>query len=202
MSPRSKLIKPKLLVASTIYGYEDQLSSIYAQLSSYGYDFLNSHMGTVLANPSKSNLESCLDAVKECDAILGIIRPTYGSGVLEDGGLSITHQEIRLAIALNKARWFLAHRDVIFARQLLKKISCTGVHEGGGAVIKVAPSSSFDVRSIDVYNEVIKSSEPPAERIGHWAQEFYRFDEMLAFIRAQFEDIDKVVAIIKAMKHE
>ena len=65
----------KILVASTVYGFEDQLSAIYTQLDSYGYDVLNSHMGTVYAGAENSNLESCMGAIDECDAFLGIIRP-------------------------------------------------------------------------------------------------------------------------------
>jgi hypothetical protein len=32
----------KILVASTVYGYQDQLSAIYAQLDGLGYEVMNS----------------------------------------------------------------------------------------------------------------------------------------------------------------
>src|SRR4051812_10862887 len=116
MTPKNDI---KVLVASTIYGYQDQLASIYAQLDSYGYTVMNSHMGTVYAGADKSNLEDCLSAVEECDAFLGIIRPDYGSGVI--GETSITHEEVLRAILRKKARWFLVDSKVVFARQLLNK---------------------------------------------------------------------------------
>ncbi len=95
----------RILVASTVYGYQDQLSAIFSQLDSYGYDVMNSHLGSVYAGADKSNKENCLEAVNDCDAFLGIIRPDYGSGII--GETSITHEEVLKAILLRKARWFL-----------------------------------------------------------------------------------------------
>ncbi len=60
MTPKHNI---KVLVASTIYGYQDQLSAIYSQLDSYRYDVMNSYMGTVYAGADKSNIANCLDAV-------------------------------------------------------------------------------------------------------------------------------------------
>ena len=55
--------KIKVFVASTVYGYENELAAIYSQLDTYNYEVLNSHMGTVYAGAEKSNLENCLSAV-------------------------------------------------------------------------------------------------------------------------------------------
>ena len=69
--------KVKIMVGSTVYGFEDQLSQIVAQLIRLGYDVICSHYGTIKVNPSLSNLDNCIKAVEECDRFLGIIRPYW-----------------------------------------------------------------------------------------------------------------------------
>ena len=41
----------KIMVGSTVYGFEDQISQIVAQLITLGYEVLNSHYGSVKVNP-------------------------------------------------------------------------------------------------------------------------------------------------------
>ena len=86
------------MVGSTVYGFEDQLSQIVAQLNTLGYDVLNSHYGSIQVNPKLSNMDNCLKAVEECDLFLGIIRPYYGTGNI--GERNITFEEIKKAIEL------------------------------------------------------------------------------------------------------
>lgn len=126
----SKSSKLKILVSSSVFGFEELLESTYAILDSYGYDVLMSHKGTLPVDPANSALDCCLDAVHDCDVFLGIILPRYGSGVEEDGEDSITHREIIEAIALNKPRWFLVHEHVAVARQLLSPYRKKEVKDG------------------------------------------------------------------------
>src|SRR5260221_8667285 len=70
----------RVLVSSTVYGYEDFLESIYAILGNFGYEVLMSHNGTIPIEPEISAMSSCLKTVEECDVFLGIILPRYGSG--------------------------------------------------------------------------------------------------------------------------
>ncbi len=106
--------KLKIMVSSTVYGVEELLDRVFALLTGfgyqteYGYEVLMSHKGTVPVSSNETAFESCLKAVEKCDLFLGIITPQYGSGV-DATGLSITHQEMKRAIELNKPRWFLAH---------------------------------------------------------------------------------------------
>jgi hypothetical protein len=191
----------KILVASTIYGFQDQLATIYTQLDSYGYDVLNSHMGTVFADPEKSNLQDCLAAVDECDVFLGIIRPHYGSGVI--GEKSIFHEEVNKAIELKKPRWFLADSRVVFARQIFRK--STIVERNTAKEIKVEnilvrSNDVFDIRSVEIYNEVTQDKIPAKERIGHWVQEYYDLPGITRFVEGQFMTSAKVSEIIKRMK--
>ena len=92
------------MVASTVYGFEDQISQIVAQLNTLGYEVLNSHYGSIKVNPRLSNLKNCLNAVEECDLFFGIIRPYYGTGNI--GNKNITFEEIKKAIRLKKPYWF------------------------------------------------------------------------------------------------
>ncbi len=180
----------KIMVGSSVYGFEDQLSAIVAQLTTLGYEVLNSHNGSIKVNPGMSNLENCLEAVKECDLFLGIIRPYCGTGNIGDN--NITFEEIKEAIRLKKPYWFLVHRDVVFARLLFKKIKLKS-----GDTIEVEPNRNFDPLSIEMYEHVIKNHMPVTLRNGNWAQEFFRLDDMMTYINTQFsskEFIDHILS--------
>lgn len=181
--------KVKIMVASTVYGFEDQLSQIVAELQLLDYDVLNSHNGSIKVNPKLSNIDNCLNAVKECDLFLGIIRPYYGTGNI--GDLNITFEEIKMAIKLKKPYWFLVHRDVVFARLLFSKMTLKK-----GCDIVIEPNKFFDKRTIDIYEYAIAHHIPVTLRNGNWAQEFYRLDEMMTYIKTQFSDKDFVENII------
>jgi hypothetical protein len=178
-----KSTKVKIMVGSTVYGFEDQLSQVVAQLNTLGYEVLNSHHGSIKVNPHLSNLDNCLNAVKECDLFLGIIRPYIGTGNL--GDINITFEEFKKAIALKKPYWFLVHRDVVFARSLFKKMKLKS-----GDEIIIEDNRLFDKRSIEIYEYVIQNHVPVTLRNGNWAQEFYRLDEMMVYILAQFSDME------------
>jgi hypothetical protein len=188
--------KIKIMVASTIYNFEDNISTICSELSTMGYHVLNSHIGSIKVNPYESNLENCLNAVRECDVFLGIIRPYYGTGNIDE--LNITFEEIKLAMKLNKPYWFLVHRDVVFARQLMKHLCFVDTLGNEYKNISVKPNKNFDVRTLDIYNHVIKEGTPIATRTGNWAQEFYRLDEALVYIKAQYEDKDFILGVLNS----
>lgn len=193
--PTKSAPKIKIMVASSVYGFEDQLSAIVAQLVTMDYDVINSHTGRIKVDPNLSNLENCLNAVEECDLFLGIIRPYYGTGNI--GELNITFEEIKRAIQLQKPYWFLVHRDVVFARQLFNKMKAKEEGKKLFDVVEVVKNSQFDPRCIEVYEYVIKNHISVELRNGNWAQEFYRLDEMMTYIDTQFSDKDIVKNILK-----
>jgi len=177
------------MVSSTVYNFEDHLGQICAVLDGFGYEVWNSHLGTIPVNPNLSNLENCIAAVRECDVFLGILRPFYGSGII--GERSITHEECLQAVVLGKPRWFLVHRDVTFARQLLRR----HLYKLNGARTKFRLKKSSvmdDPRVIDLYDDVVQSAVPPAQRKGHWAQEFYRINEVFTYLDSQFKNTERV----------
>ena len=181
--------KIKIMVGSTVYGFEDQLSQIVAQLNILNYNVLSSHYGSIKVNPKLSNLDNCLNAVAECDLFLGIIRPYCGTGVI--GEKNITFEEIKEAIRLKKPYWFLVHRDVVFARNLFKKMKLKG-----GDEIAISDNRFFNKLSIEMYEYVIKNHIPVTLRNGNWAQEFFRLDDMMVYVTAQFSDKDFINEVL------
>ncbi len=195
----SKNRKPrlKILVSSSVFGYEELLESTYALLESFGYEVLMSHKGTMPVNPDESALESCLDAVSQCDVFLGIILPRYGSGIEEPGSHSITHREFIKAIELNKPRWFLVHEHVAVARQLLspyRKKDDAGKDrhpfewDAGIPFQKTAILS--DLRVIDMFELAMRHDVPKLkDRSGNWVQHYGSDDDARLFVTAQFRRI-------------
>jgi len=196
-----KAVRPaklKIMVASTIYGFEDQLEQICTTLKQFGYEVWNSHMKTIPVNPAKSNTQNCLDAVAKCDLLFGIIRPQYGSGVID--ATSITHQEMVKAIQLGKARWYVAHRDISVARQLLKQYMFDTKNKPIKGFTYRSTKVMDDIRVIDLYNQTIRSDVEPAKRVGHWVDEYFRIGDIMQCIMTQFESVDRIRDIITQMK--
>lgn len=193
----TKKKKPTLFVSSTIYGSEELLNQLYSVLKSFGYEVWMSHKGSFFVPSDKPTFGNCLRAVKECDLFLGIITPSYGSGK-EAGKLSITHQEMQLAIKLDKPRWLLAHADVVFARRLLIDLEYDTPDKRKTLQLKKGAKSITDLRVIDMYEEAIRHDEPELEkRTGNWVQEFNFTKDVLEFAESQFSDIERILPLIK-----
>lgn len=190
--------KIKIFVASSIYGFEDQLTQICSTLNTFGYEVWNSHIRTVPVHPGLSNQENCLKAVEDCDCIFGIIRQKYGSGVI--GNRSITHEEMKKAIELNKPRWFIAHHDIKVARELLKQYMFRSAKRKNRQFTYSGTSIMDDIRIIDLYNDTIKNDVSPDERVGHWVDEYFEITDILQCVKTQFVDINRVQRIINEMK--
>ena len=185
------------MVASTVYYFEDQITQIYGVLSGFGYEIWNSHMGTIPQHPAHSNLQNCVAAVRNCDVFLGFVRPFYGSGTI--GERSITHEEFREAMARPKPRWLMVHRDVTFARQLLKPYMFK--RDGERTKFKLRKNPVLDdLRVIDLYHDAIQNDVPPPDRRGHWVQEFYRMADVLAYLEFQFKDEGRIRRICEEMR--
>lgn len=114
--------KPNLMVSSTVYGSEDLLDNIYLRLSKK-YNVFMSHKGTVINDSKNSCYQDCRKAVEDCDIFLGIITPSYGSGLSKSNPFSITHQEMKLAKELNKKRFYIVNDKVIFSSIFLEDMS-------------------------------------------------------------------------------
>jgi hypothetical protein len=171
------------------------LDRIYTLLTAFGYETWMSHKGTVPVFSNHSAFENCIRAVIKCDLFLGLITPRYGSGT-EGDGLSITHQELRKAIELNKPRWLLAHDHVVFARALLRNIGHDGA-EGRKNLTLKRNQIIDDLRVIDMYEEAVLSQQPVRLRQGNWVQKFRSMDDAALFATAQFSRYQEVEAFVK-----
>lgn len=186
--------KLKILVSSVVYGYEDLLETIYALLESFGYEVLMSYKGTIPIDPDESAMDSCLQAVDDCDLFLGVILPRYGSGKETPDGLSITHREAEKAISDNRPRWFLVHEHVAIARQLLSPYRKKDQNGNGTSPFEFQAGIQFgktpvlsDVRIIDLIELAMRHDVPDvAERQGNWVQPFGPDDDARLFVTAQF----------------
>lgn len=178
----------KLMLASTVHGFEDQLSKIIHDFAEKDFNVLSSFQGSIKVNPKLSNLDNCIQAVVEASWFLGIVRPYFGTGNINEK--NITFEEIKTAIKLNRPRWFYIHRDVIFAAKILESIQVNNI-EGSETKTsnELLPNHYIDKEAIDLYNYVIKNNEKHLElRNGNWAQEFFVFTEALTYVRSQFLD--------------
>lgn len=183
------------MVSSTVYGMEDLLNQIFATLQGYGYTVWMSHRGTIPLNPNNSNFDNCLEAVDQCDAFLGIINGRYGSGVYpaED---SITHQEIRRAIARNKLRWFLVHHNVIIARELLKQFRFND--DGTPKDLHFRRTNIIDdIRVLEMYECAIRSDVELTERTGNWAHPYTNHEDALRFIGVQLANPKTIQKLLR-----
>jgi hypothetical protein len=194
--------KPKLtiVVSSTVYGIEELLERVYTLLTSYGYEVWMSHKGTLPVRSDRTAFENCLAAVEKCDLFLGIITPYYGSGrdPMKPEELSITHQEMRLAIELKKPRWILAHDHVVFARSLLANLGFQGTDGRKQLSLRKKPILD-DLRILDMYEEATIDAEdiPLADRDGNWVQKFQNTEDGSLFVGAQFFRYQEIEQFIK-----
>lgn len=184
------------MVSSAVVGLEETLERVFNTLAAYGYHVWMSHAGTLPVDSNKSNFQNCLDAVERCDAFLGIITGRYGSGRV-DSEPSITHLEMRRAVELGKLRYFAVHHHVTTAREVLKSLRYDRDHR-----VRELPDFRRnkiidDLRVLDLYDEVILSGQPLAERRGNWAQEYTTTRDLLRYVEAQFEDSARIRALLE-----
>lgn len=183
----------KMMLASTVYGFEDQLSKIIDDLEQNGFQALNSYYGSIQVNPNLSNLDNCIQAVRNTQWFTGLVRPYYGTGNIDEK--NITFEEIKTGIQLQKPRWFYIHRDVIFANRIIDFIEVKKVlqkNDDGQIVPQkniLHKNSHIDIETIDLYNCVTKDNEKKLKlRNGNWVQEYFSFTEAEIYIKTQFSD--------------
>lgn len=106
---------------------------------------------------------------------------------------------MREAISLKKPRWFIAHRDITIARQLLKQYMLDGQNQPDPSFTYKPTKVMDDIRVVQLYNDTILNDVPANERIGHWVDEFFRLSDILKCIETQFADVERVRQIVEQM---
>lgn len=183
--------RPVIMISSTVYGIEELLERIYTILTAFGYEVWMSHKGTLPVFSTNTAFENCLLAVEKCDLFLGLITPSYGSGIDKDS-LSITHQELLKAIELKKPRWLLAHNNVVFSRRFLRELGYASKEKRKELNLKKGASSLSDLRVIDMYEDATLEIEPLDKRVGNWVQEYNNDEDAFLFASAQFSRVQEV----------
>lgn len=195
--------RPVVFVSSTVYDKKDMLITIRNMLESAGYDVRISSAGTVPADSSISAYENCLNAVRDSDFFIGIISPSYGSGIIAKTSVSITHEEMRRARDLRKPRLILVDERVKTIADFLNHLGFR--HEKGRKEFqrmienyKGDSSKAFknaakicDIRSVDLYDEMLLGEDanpdkPAEERIGNWIQDYRTIKDFKTYLAAQF----------------
>lgn len=185
-----------ILVSSPVYGHQELLNQVFAVLTGYGFRVWMSHKGTLPVIPGRTAFESCLDAVTNCDVFLSIITGRYGSG--KDGtDISITHQEVLRAIELEKPRFFLVHRDVVTARQLLRQFRLDEKGNPRPHTFFKSTDVLEDIRILDMYSAAVRADLPLAERKGNWVQQYDTSDDVLLYLNSQFSDLARIEHIVR-----
>ena len=77
-------LTPNIMLSTSVYGFENEISQVCILLKYLGYNEWNSHLCTIRVNSALSYLENCLKAVENCDLFLGIIRTQCGKGYIDD----------------------------------------------------------------------------------------------------------------------
>ena len=110
---------------------------------------------------------------------------------------------MRLAVRLNKPRWFLVHGHVTLARQLLRQFLFRKDGKPKAKPLKFMPTKVLDdLRVIDMYDDVTQSALPVADRKGHWAQEYLDLSQALRTIETEFRNVERVRKIVREMKND
>lgn len=208
--------RPIIMVSSTVYGIEEFLERIYFLLTNYGYDVWMSHVGTIPVDSNRTAFQNCEDAVEKCDLFLSIITPWYGSGQDQQskevsmvecssqqlwcrgGKVSITHQEMRLAVKWNKPRFLLTNENVLFAKNLLDNLGFDSSEKRQKQCKLIDGSKSIsDLRVIDMYEESTHLLFRGNLLVN---QQFYRFQEAESFINETLSDPEKVMLAAKRLQ--
>lgn len=184
----TKKRKPSIMFAATDYGHEDEIRTIATCLKRYGYNVVNSLIGTLPNDSSLSNMDNCVNAVQDCDLFFGLIHTDYGSGNI--GDKNITREEFRKAVTLDKPRWGMVAELVVTARNVVnhlclasevkkKKEEQTDVR----SLVTMRKNSFLDYECIGFYDEMVQSDKPAEERVGNWIQPYRTQADILEYIK-------------------
>lgn len=191
--------KIKIMLSSSIYGFEDNIKQVASYLESLGYDVISSLLGTVKVNPNLSNLDNSIRAVEECDIFLGFIRTYCGTGNI--GEKNITFEEIKHAISLDKPYWFMAEHDVMFCRNLFRN-GVKPIESGKNVWDVIKPNKKFfNPLCIDMYDYVVKDDvRDIPSRTGNWVQPYHEIGDIIKFVQKQFADVEYIRELVESKK--
>ena len=161
--------KLKIWLSATSVSGED-LGQIISVLNRK-YDIIQSQEVVAKAG-NYFNLEAHLKILEQCDLFLGVIQPKLSKST--SGVENIYIEEIKKAEELKIPFWYLVHRDVTFTRNLLNDLVKTG-----DDILKSTNRYFFDVRTIEIYKEILNQSIGNSDANSHKPIEFFRLDGLI-----------------------
>jgi len=185
---------PKLsvMVSSTVYGIRPLLKQVFGMLNGFEHDVIMSDRLTVAVDPRKHNFDNCIRAVEQCDLFLGIITPSYGTGVSKKENRSITHMELLKAIELDKPRFMLCHQTVVSTRVLLNGLAFGTQRLRGAAgrsgLSLVSDKVISDLRVLDMLEAALRDDiKEVDDRTNHWVAEYESEDDVKNFVATNLD---------------
>lgn len=186
--------EPKLsvMVSSTVYGIRPVLKQVLGTLRAFDYDVMISDRHTVADDPRKHNFDSCIRAVEQCDLLLGIITPFYGTGISKKENRSITHMELLRSIELEKPRFMLCHQTVVSTRVMLNGLAFGEQRLRGAAGRKgltlLSDKVISDLRVLDMLEAALREDiKEVDDRTNHWVGEYESDEDIKNFVATNFD---------------
>ena len=179
----------KVMISSSVNGFEGMLSLFEKRVEGYGYDVILSMSGKIKVNPHLGNFENCLKAVEECDVFLGIIRTDCGTG--REGDSSITFDEFKRARELGKPCWFIMKVRNREEKQLPRVLD----------LFNSKDFRTFDPLCLEMEDFVNHKGIPKSEVKNNWMQycNFDKPEEIFDFIDRNIGNIQFVDDIVRGL---
>ncbi|BFL38897.1 DUF4062 domain-containing protein [Agathobaculum sp. NSJ-28] len=103
---------PKVFVSSTCYDLKQVRQDIESFILSYGYTPILSERHGVTYNVTSTLENDCYNELSQCEIIVGVVGGRYGAESSDQSGNSITMNEMKHAITLNKQIYIFIERNV------------------------------------------------------------------------------------------
>ena len=209
--------KPIVFVSSSVYDKRDLLVEVRDLLKGFGFTPWLSMDGTFPVEWNDSAFGNCIKSVEKADFFIGIISPWYGSGVDKATGESVTHQEMRRAVELDKPRLMMVDERVCEIKNFLDELGFKGLKGreefrelldswnpkngakrlGEGQARFLLAKRVCDLRAIDLYEEMTfgrprtPEGKPlePSRRTGNWIQACRTIEDFRDFVAVQFSNL-------------
>lgn len=162
------MAKPRIFLSSTCFDLGDARAELTTFLEGYGFEVLNSQLGSFGVNPKTHSHDACLDMVENADYVVLIVGGRRG-GTYVGSEKSITNEEIRRARKLERPVLAFVDQKVESLRSVYRK--------NPGA--NFAPTVD-DVRIFDFIDDI------SAQEDNNWLHPFGNVVDIKKTLAAQF----------------
>ena len=173
----------RVFLSSTILDFRDLRSALRFWLEELGYEVLMSEVSDFERRPDSSTFDACFEAIHYCDFYILLVGERYGS-IFQDG-ISVTHQEFRVATSLaNEQRIAI----IPFVRKSIWQEAEAAAAFGGGGTVRAADAQSAEqLARILAFVQELKSTTIADGRQASagnlWIYTFDAFADIVAALR-------------------